>query len=39
MQYGKDHAAKEIEKRKLFAKDFAAKDGLGTILQERLRGQ
>ncbi|OCF34330.1 carnitine acetyltransferase [Kwoniella heveanensis BCC8398] len=35
--YGASALANEAEKRKLFAKDFAAPGGLGKILQERLK--
>ncbi|KAL1412564.1 hypothetical protein Q8F55_000311 [Vanrija albida] len=36
-KYGSHALPKELEKRKLFAKDFASKDGLGRVLQERLK--
>nr|XP_019043447.1 carnitine acetyltransferase [Kwoniella bestiolae CBS 10118]OCF22377.1 carnitine acetyltransferase [Kwoniella bestiolae CBS 10118] len=35
--YGASALPNEIEKRKLFAKDFAAPGGLGRVLQERLK--
>lgn len=36
MQYDSSSAKKELNKRKLFVRDFIAKDGLGRVLQERL---
>ncbi|WRT69787.1 uncharacterized protein IL334_006778 [Kwoniella shivajii] len=35
--YDPSNLSNEVEKRKLFAKDFAAPGGLGTVLQERLK--
>ena len=37
-KYGASSLANEVEKRKLFARDFAAEGGLGRALQERLIG-
>ncbi|ODN84949.1 hypothetical protein L202_00794 [Cryptococcus amylolentus CBS 6039] len=36
-KYGKAALPNELEKRKLYIKDFASKDGLGRALQERLK--
>lgn len=36
-KYGFDAYCPELEKRKIFARDFAAKGGLGRTLQERLK--
>lgn len=39
LQYTGSTLQKEIEKRKIFARDFATQGGLGRALQERLKGQ
>jgi hypothetical protein len=38
-QYSGSNLQKEIEKRKIFARDFVAPDGLGIRLHERLKGK
>jgi len=38
-QYTGGHLQKEVEKRKIFARDFVAPGGLGRHLHERLKGQ
>ena len=37
-QYTGGHLQKEVEKRKIFARDFVAPGGLGRHLHERLKG-
>lgn len=37
-KYGAENVKKELEKRKLYAKDFVAPGGIGQALHERLKG-
>lgn len=37
-KYGPENVKKELEKRKLYAKDFATKGSIGHALYERLKG-
>lgn len=38
-KYGAENVQKELEKRKLYAKDFVQKGGIGHALHERLKGE